>query len=251
MKLAEPWELLEEFMAYFVPEHEIKTREIVLNVPESGIRLGGTLRTPPAPLGWIIFAHGSGSSRFSPRNIQVAKSLNPRHFATLLFDLLSPEEFQNRKNVFDISLLTERLILAQRWIKSRLEYNGAPIAFFGASTGAAAALKAAAILGKEVGAVVSRGGRVDLARTWAPEVPCETLLIVGGWDEPVLTWNRETLPLLKKGSLKVIPEATHLFEEPGALNSVIASAGSFFEEHLRGPEPSQAPAPRPSSIPFP
>jgi pimeloyl-ACP methyl ester carboxylesterase len=229
-----------------VPEHEVKILDISYEDPKSGARLPGTLRIPPAPLGWVIFAHGSGSSRFSPRNVQVAKTLNQRHQATLLFDLLTVQESENRRNVFDIPLLAGRLRNAVFFLQKQLDYNGAPIALFGASTGAAAALSAASVSGKNIRAVVSRGGRVDLAKSVAPEVSCPVLLIVGGWDEPVLTWNREVLPLLKMGRLKIIPKATHLFEEPHALPAAIEAAADFLEEQFRRELPV-----RPPPGPFP
>ena len=237
-------------MNYTVPEPEVKILDAMIEDLKSGSRLPGQLRIPPAPLGWVIFAHGSGSSRFSPRNIQVAKTLNQRHQATLLFDLLTPEESNIRKNVFDIPLLAERLRNSVFWLQKQLDFNNAPIALFGASTGAAAALSAASVLGKNVRAVVSRGGRVDLAKSAAAEVECPVLLIVGGWDEPVLTWNREVLPLLKSGRLKVIPKATHLFEEPHALSSAIEAAADFLEDQFRKDLPFRLPS-KPPAGPFP
>ncbi|NDG86018.1 MAG: phosphoribosyltransferase, partial [Proteobacteria bacterium] len=150
-----------------VPENEIRHRDVLITSTSSSARLQGTLRVPLAPLGWVLFAHGSGSSRLSPRNIEVARALNQAHMATLLFDLLTEEESQDRTNVFDLPLLSERLILATKWLKDQQEFNGAPIAYFGASTGAGAALMAAAKLGTGIRAVISRGGRVDMARNEA------------------------------------------------------------------------------------
>jgi len=229
-----------------VPETDLKTVEVVLEDPATGARLPGILRIPPAPVGWVIFAHGSGSSRFSPRNHQVATALNRRRIATLLFDLLTSAESQDRTQGFNIPLLAKRLLFSLKWVEARHEYNGTPFCFFGASTGSAAALQAASIAGSRLGSVISRGGRVDLARSFAPEVSCPVLLIVGGWDEPVLTWNRETLPLLKRGQLKVIPKATHLFEEPHALSSVIEAVTEFLERQFplnRKSRPPPAPFP--------
>jgi len=228
-----------------VSENEIHHHEVLITDPESPVRLQGTLRMPPAPLGWVIFAHGSGSGRLSPRNIQVAQALNHAHFGTLLFDLLTESESQNRRNVFDMTLLSNRLILATKWLKTQNEFNHTPLAYFGASTGAGAALIAASKLGDQIEAVISRGGRVDLARSEAPRVRARTLLIVGGWDEPVLSWNREILTLLPKAQLKVIPRATHLFEEPHALSSVIEIAAHFLREQFtpRPPSPSLFPTP--------
>jgi dienelactone hydrolase len=152
--------------------------------------------------------------------------------ATLLFDLLTEPESQNRRNVFDMNLLSNRLILATKWLKTQREYNHTPLAYFGASTGAGAALIAASKLGPQIQAVVSRGGRVDLAKNEAAQVSAKTLLIVGGWDEPVLSWNREMLTLLPKAQLKVIPRATHLFEEPHALSAVVEIAAHFLREQF-------------------
>jgi pimeloyl-ACP methyl ester carboxylesterase len=221
-----------------VPKEEIEHIPLKMTDPSTGCTLEGTLDIPPAPLGWVIFAHGSGSSRLSPRNLQVAQALQQSHFATLLFDLLSPEESALRRNVFDIPLLTRRLVLAIDTLRSRPEYNNRPLALFGASTGAAAALEAAALPSSPVGYVISRGGRVDLARGSAPGVRARTLLIVGGNDEPVLGWNRETLPLLRNGELRVIPRAGHLFEEPGTLFSVIDAASRFLTKHLKPSRPA-------------
>jgi NAD+ synthetase len=156
----------------------------------------------------------------------VAQALNRLHLATLLFDLLTPEEALDRDYVFDIPLLASRLKEAYRWLLGNPSFNRTPVGFFGASTGAAAAATAAAELGTGVSALVSRGGRVDLARASLSKIQCPTLLIVGGWDEPVLSWNREVLTLLKKGSFKVIPKATHLFEEPHAMPAVLDAAGT-------------------------
>ncbi len=227
-----------------IPENEVHHREVILSDPRHSLRLRGTLRAPLAPIGWVIFAHGSGSSRLSPRNIQVAKALNQAHIATLLFDLLTEPESQDRKNVFDLGLLSERLLLATKWLKNQMDYNHAPIAYFGASTGAGAALVAAAALKDGIRAVVSRGGRVDMARKEAHEVTAPVLLIVGGWDEPVLTWNREMLSHLPRAQLRVIPRATHLFEEPHALPSVIETAIQFLSDQFLSAEPPVSEKPR-------
>ena len=219
-------------MASRIPENEIHHREIIITDPTSSLRLKGTLRSPLAPIGWVIFAHGSGSSRLSPRNVQVAQALNQAQMGTLLFDLLTEAESQDRRNVFDMNLLSNRLILATKWLKDQKEFNSTFLAYFGASTGAGAALIAASKLKDEIRAVVSRGGRVDLAKSEASQVSAKTLLMVGGWDEPVLSWNREMLSLLPKAQLKIIPRATHLFEEPHALTSVIEYASHFLREQF-------------------
>lgn len=181
----------------------------------------------------VIFAHGSGSSRFSPRNVQVAGALNRRGIATLLFDLLLPEEENDRRNVFDIELLGQRLVHAVRWIVEQPDVGILPVGLFGASTGAAAALVAASALGEGIGAVVSRGGRPDLAGARLPEVKAPTLLIVGGEDSGVIELNQWALERLGgEKSIEIVPGATHLFPEPGALEAVIGLAGAWFERHL-------------------
>jgi putative phosphoribosyl transferase len=195
-------------------------------------RLWGSLCVPERAKGLILFAHGSGSSRSSPRNRRVASGLNRAGFATLLFDLLTEEESRDRANVFDVSLLAERLRMGTRWARKQESLASLPLGFFGASTGAGAALLAAADLGGAVAAVVSRGGRPDLALPRLREVKAATLLIVGGNDEPVLTMNQEALAHLQNGELRVVPGASHLFEEPGALAEVERLARDWFREHL-------------------
>ena len=195
--------------------------------------LAGELRRPPRPKGLVIFAHGSGSSRLSPRNQQVAASLTETGFATLLFDLLTHGEARTRTNVFDIDLLAQRLIQALDWAAARRDLASLPVGLFGASTGAAAALTAAAQRPRKVDAVVSRGGRPDLAGTALPKVVAPTLLIVGGDDEPVLSWNIEAARSLGgQRCVEIIEGATHLFEEPGAMREVVHLATDWFETHL-------------------
>ena len=195
--------------------------------------LAGTLRHPAGARALVIFAHGSGSSRFSPRNVQVAEALNRRRIATLLFDLLLPEEENDRRNVFDIELLGQRLINAVRWIIEQPDVGILPLGLFGASTGAAAALVAASMLGDRIGAVVSRGGRPDLAGGMLPQVKAPTLLIVGGADYGVIELNQQALERLGgEKSIQIVPGATHLFEEAGALDAVIELAAGWFENHL-------------------
>jgi putative phosphoribosyl transferase len=205
------------------------SREV--QIPPLG--LAGTLRHPAGAQAMVIFAHGSGSSRFSPRNVQVAGALNRRGIATLLFDLLLPEEENDRRNVFDIELLGRRLVDAVRWIVEEPDVGILPVGLFGASTGAAAALVAASALGDRIGAVVSRGGRPDLAGAKLPQVKAPTLLIVGGADFGVIELNQWALERLGgEKSIEIVPGATHLFPEPGALEAVIELAGAWFERHL-------------------
>ena len=200
--------------------------------------LPGELRAPPQARGVIVFAHGSGSSRLSPRNQAVAKSLSDAGFATLLFDLLTEPEAQDRAKVFDIELLGRRLVQAVDWVAGQPALKDQPIGLFGASTGAAAALKAAALRPDRVRAVVSRGGRPDLAGDALGQVLAPTLLVVGSQDEPVLTWNREAQKRLAGPSrVEVVPGASHLFEEPGTLEAVMLVARVWFEVHLAQPSP--------------
>jgi putative phosphoribosyl transferase len=199
----------------------------------AGREVTGDLALPAEPRGLVMFAHGSGSSRHSPRNRMVASSLNESGFATLLLDLLTTEEEHDRANVFDIELLSTRLLAATRWALSQTQLSSLPLGYFGASTGAAAALLAAADLGEGIGAVVSRGGRPDLASSRLGEVKAPVLLIVGGRDELVLELNRDAQRRLRSLSeLAVVPGATHLFEERGALEQVCGLAGDWFERHL-------------------
>jgi putative phosphoribosyl transferase len=196
------------------------------------LTLSGDLAVPSRPGGVVAFAHGSGSSRLSPRNRSVARALNEAGFATLLFDLLTPSEELNRGNVFDIGLLAGRLIAASAWLKEREDVGSLPLGYFGASTGAAAALTAAGELSGRVGAVVSRGGRPDLARNLSA-VRAPTLLIVGGADRQVLELNREAQRQLRCPSeLAIVPGATHLFEEPGALERVSRLAIDWLDHNL-------------------
>ena len=195
-----------------------------------GAELGGALRLPPDPAGLVVFVHGSGSSRHSPRNNSVARYLEGRGFATLLFDLLTADEAGDRGNVFDIDLLTRRLLDAIQWARRRPGLARLPVACFGASTGAAAALRAAADRRGGVGAVVSRGGRPDLAGEARGRVTAPTLLIVGGRDTEVLALNRSAAAAIAGHcQLAVVPGATHLFEEPGTLAQAARLAADFLE----------------------
>ena len=196
-------------------------------------KLGGLLTAPRSAVGIVLFAHGSGSGRFSPRNQFVASVLQRSSVATLLFDLLSDAEAEDRRRVFDIELLAERLQGAADWVRQQQTTCRLPVGFFGASTGAAAALVAAAQQGEEVRAVVSRGGRPDLAGECLPRVQAPTLLIVGGDDDVVVDLNRRALAQLRcRKELVIIPGATHLFEEPGALEEVARLAADWFRKFL-------------------
>ena len=200
---------------------------------EPGLVLNGDLRLPEDATGLVVFAHGSGSSRLSPRNREVAASLNERGLATLLFDLLSDAEAGDRAKVFDIDLLAERLAAVTRWAQAEPGLGDLPLGYFGASTGAAAALCAAAELGGGISAVVSRGGRPDLAGSRLPQVQAPTMLIVGGADWQVLGLNEEAAKHLRcEHEVAVVPGATHLFEEPGALERVAELAAGWFSAHL-------------------
>jgi putative phosphoribosyl transferase len=196
------------------------------------VGLGGHLTVPYGTPGVVVFAHGSGSSRHSPRNRFVAEALTDAGLGTLLFDLLTPEEEAERANVFDIGLLGERLAQATRWLREVIGRD-TPIGYFGASTGAAAALWASVEPDVDVAAVVSRGGRPDLAWPRLDSVRTPTLLIVGGRDELVLDLNRHAQARLDcESRLAVVPGATHLFEEPGALDAVADLARDWFVDHL-------------------
>jgi len=206
--------------------------ERTLSIDLPGLSLPGILEVPNDASGIVVFAHGSGSSRLSPRNAAVAHDLNSRGHATLLFDLLTPAESVDRANVFDIGLLGGRLEHVCRWLRDRSETAELNIGLFGASTGAAAALVAAAALPEHVSAVVSRGGRPDLAGPALPRVTAPTLLIVGSLDTVVIGLNQQALAAMSGGhELVVVPGASHLFEEPGTLDQVADLAGAWFADH--------------------
>lgn len=219
------------------------TQEV--QISSGAAELRGDLIVPPAAQGIVLFAHGSGSSRHSPRNQRVAQHIRTAGIATLLFDLLTAEEeavdLYTRHLRFDIELLAQRLMEATRWVlnaeatlRQQANFQHLRIGFFGASTGAGAALIAAARLGHNVGAVVSRGGRPDLAGAALPQVQAPTLLIVGGHDVPVVELNEEALRQLRcTKAIQIIPGATHLFEEPGALAQVAQLATAWFQQHLQ------------------
>jgi putative phosphoribosyl transferase len=216
------------------------TAEVVVEVA-GGVHLPGLLEVPPGSDGIVVFAHGSGSSRLSPRNQQVARVIRRAGFGTLLFDLLTVEEAEDRHNVFDIDLLAGRMVDATGWLLDEREPER--VGYLGASTGAAAALVAAAALGSQVHAVVSRGGRVDLAGKRLASVTSPTLLVVGGLDTEVLRLNRWASSRLLRcqHEMVVVPGATHLFEEPGTLERAASVSASWFARHLGSPGPARSP----------
>ncbi|TAJ23303.1 MAG: alpha/beta hydrolase [Nitrospirae bacterium] len=198
-----------------------------------GVTLLGDLGLPEQPAGVVLFAHGSGSGRLSPRNRFVARTLLEGGLATLLLDLLEEREAEDRRKVFDIDLLADRLLAAAEWLSRNPATQGLRLGYFGASTGAGAALQAAARSPASVAAVVSRGGRPDLAAPYLPQVTAPTLLIVGGEDVPVIQMNEEALALLTcPKKLVIVPGATHLFEEPGTLEQVADLAKRWFLKYL-------------------
>jgi putative phosphoribosyl transferase len=212
------------------------TLERLISIPVDDVHIEGMLVLPPKAQGLVLFAHGSGSSRHSPRNNFVARELHAQHLGTLLLDLLTVSEDLDYQTRFDIPLLTHRLIAATRWALLDPATKQLSIGYFGASTGAAAALQAAAAIGEEIRAVVSRGGRPDLAGHHdLARVQAPTLLLVGGHDAEVLALNRDALARLHcEKELSVIPGATHLFEEVGTLEEVARQAAAWFRHHLRG-----------------
>jgi putative phosphoribosyl transferase len=211
-----------------------------VQIPAGRAVLSGNLTIPKNSLALVLFAHGSGSSRHSPRNQFVARTLNGAGLGTLLFDLLTPEEealdIYTREHRFNIGLLAERLVHATKWIRQQEASRDLRIGYFGSSTGGAAALVAAAELPQDAGAVVSRGGRPDLAGDALPRVQAPTLLIVGGNDDIVIELNEMARDQMRcEVKLEIIPGATHLFEEPGALEQVAKLASDWFSLHLSGP----------------
>lgn len=209
-----------------MPEKEIKK---TLNIKIKSVIIEGELIIPKNALGLVLFAHGSGSSRFSPRNNYVAKILQKGNLGTLLVDLLTKSEDVNYNRRFDIELLSERLIEITKWLKESDETKNLKIGYFGASTGAAAAIKAAAVQRDNVSAIVSRGGRVDLAGSQLSEIEAPTLLIVGENDDFVIEVNEEALKKINcTKQLSIIPNATHLFEEPETLEEVAKQTVQWF-----------------------
>jgi putative phosphoribosyl transferase len=209
--------------------HEHRVR-----ITKGTITLEGILGLPVGPCGVVVFAHGSGSGRLSPRNNFVARHLQRDGLATLLLDLLTEAEADDRRKVFDIDLLADRLLLAKDWLEAEPRTQHLKVGYFGASTGAGAALQAAAREPSNVKAVVSRGGRPDLAEPYLPSVTAPTLLIVGGHDEPVIEMNQAAYDLLTcEKKLIIVPGATHLFEEPGTLEQVAEHASRWFQQYLK------------------
>jgi len=211
----------------------IKKSELSISV-DNGVIVKGNLVIPENPNALVIFSHGSGSSRFSPRNKFVADTLNKSSIATLMVDLLSEEEDSIYENRFNIELLTDRLVIVTEYIKQLADLKELSIGYFGASTGAASALKAAGRLGNSIQAVVSRGGRPDLAKEALDEVKAPTLLIVGSLDDDVIVLNQSAYEKLRyEKQLKFVMGATHLFEEPGKLNEVADLAAIWFKKYLQ------------------
>ncbi len=209
-----------------------------MKIPVGNVIVEGTLTLPSGAKGVVLFAHGSGSSRFSPRNQYVAKEFNKAKIGTLLFDLLTPEEEEEdivtAEYRFNITLLAKRLIGATEWLRNDLLTKSLAFGYFGASTGAAAALIAAAKLPDEIVAVVSRGGRPDLAGEYLPKVVAPTLLLVGGLDTEVIELNRLAMDqMTNEKKLVIVPGATHLFEEPGTLEEVAKYSADWFLRYLR------------------
>ncbi len=219
-------------------EHESGARKLHVEVPIDDQALPGDLGIPTDSHGIVLFAHGSGSSRHSPRNQYVARALERHHLATLLIDLLTPQEEmiddRTAQYRFDIEMLADRLVTIIDWLKERNETAALPIGLFGASTGGGAALMAAAERPHDVAAVVSRGGRPDLAGASLTKVTTPTLLIVGGFDTPVIQMNRDAMAQMRaEVKLEIVPGATHLFEEPGTLEHVAELASDWFAGYLR------------------
>jgi putative phosphoribosyl transferase len=212
-------------------------KKLDIDIPLSTVTLKGDLVLPENAIGIVVFSHGSGSSRFSPRNKMVAELIQQQNIGTFLFDLLTEEEDQIYENRFDIDLLTNRLIETTEWLMSNEIPEDTPIGYFGASTGAASALKAAAYFKKSIKAVVSRGGRPDLVINELSMVTAPTLLIVGGLDIPVIRMNKMAFAQLDSvKEIKIIPSATHLFEEPEKLSEVADLAITWYKTFLREPE---------------
>lgn len=219
-------------LAYAVADNVVDARSRSVTVESDGVALPGDLTIPGQAIAVVVFAHGSGSSRRSPRNVRVADRLHREGLGTLLFDLLTDAEAEDRRKVFDIELLARRLGAAVGWIRGRSELDGLPVGLFGASTGAAAALVVAAGT-PNITAIVSRGGRPDLAGEALERVTAPTLLIVGGMDRQVLGLNRAAQARMRcETRLEIVPGATHLFEEPGGLDRVAELAAAWFTDHV-------------------
>jgi len=212
-------------------ENESSVR--LVHIPEREVMLEGALEIPEGASGIVLFAHGSGSSRHSPRNNYVARVLREHGLATLLLDLLTPEEDLDYEMRFNIDLLAKRLLAATEWLNQQEETRGLKIGYFGASTGAAAAIQTASAMGDKISAVVSRGGRPDLAWPYLDSIKAPTLLIVGGDDDVVIGLNEKAYrKITAVKQLEIVPGATHLFEEPGTLETVAEMAAGWFVKHL-------------------
>ena len=210
-----------------------------IEIPAGDVALEGSLAVPDGARGIVVFAHGSGSSRQRPRNTYVAEVIRGRGLGTLLFDLLTAEEDRVRENRFDIPLLTDRLVAVTEWLWSRDETVHLPVGYFGSSTGAAAAVRAATRFSEQIDAIVSRGGRVDMAADVLADVSAPTLLVVGGTDRPVLEHNRDALERLGgEAELHVVVGAGHCFDGPGELQEVAAVAADWFARTLDPPTPT-------------
>ena len=210
--------------------------EQTVTIRDDHTTLGGFLEIPSVPTGIVLFAHGSGSGRFSPRNRFVARQLQQGGIATLLIDLLMTDEEEDRRKVFDIDLLSDRVLMASAWLREDSRTKALPLGYFGASTGAASALQAAAQASFGVSAIVSRGGRPDLAERYLPQVTAPTLLLVGSEDHSVIEMNQHAYQLLGgPKQLMIISGATHLFDEPGALEQVAEYALKWFRQHFARP----------------
>ena len=218
--------------------------ETAVRLTRGALSLEGVLGLPAQALGIVVFAHGSGSGRFSPRNNFVARHLQQGRVATLLIDLLTSDEAEDRRKVFDIGLLADRVLWAKAWLEQDARTKGLGLGYFGASTGAGAALQAAARDPSSIRAVVSRGGRPDLAEPYLPSVTAPTLLIVGGEDFPVIQMNQDAFAQLTcPKKLVIVPGATHLFEEPGTLEEVAEHALIWFQQHFH-PAPPEGTGPQ-------
>ena len=212
--------------------------ETAVRLMQGPLSLEGILGLPAEALGMVVFAHGSFSGRFSPRNNFIARHLQQGKVATLLLDLLTPDEAEDRRKVFDIDLLADRMLWAKAWLEQETSTKDLGIGYFGASTGAGAALQAAARDPSSIRAIVSRGGRPDLAESYLPSMTAPTLLILGGDDEPVIEMNRVAYRVLScPKRLVIVPGASHLFEEPGTLEQVAEHASLWFQRYLHPASP--------------
>jgi putative phosphoribosyl transferase len=212
---------------------ENKSSERLVHIPESEVMLEGALEIPEGASGIVLFAHGSGSSRHSPRNNYVAKVLREHGLGTLLLDLLTTEEDMDYEMRFNIDLLSKRLLAATEWLLKQEETKGLTVGYFGASTGAAAAIQTASAMGDKISAVVSRGGRPDLAWPYLDSIKAPVLLIVGGDDNVVIGLNEKAYREINAvKQMEIVPGATHLFEEPGTLETVAEMAAGWFGKYL-------------------